>query len=92
MSTATVAPVMVGQRVRVRREVTALRPTREWTGSLVWEGTVTDVGVRDAASGELRGLCVLTAREHTWIALGVREDTMRDGKACRRWVTVLEVL
>lgn len=90
MSAVTIDESVRGRQVRVRREVTALRPVREWTGNCLWEGTVTDAGVRNAVTGQLTGVCVLTAREHTWLALGTWEDTMRDGQPCRRWVTVLE--
>jgi hypothetical protein len=75
-----------GKRVRVTREVTALRPTQEWTGCHIWEGTITDAGTRDAVTGDLRGVCVLTAQEHTWIALGEWQDSRR------RWVTGIEFL
>jgi hypothetical protein len=92
MSAVTIDEAVRGQRVRVTREVTALRPTREWTGCRIWEGTVTDAGVRDAATGQLRGVCVRTDREHTWLSLGVEETSMRDGQPCRRWVTEIEFL
>lgn len=92
MKPVTIDESICGKRVRVRRDVTALRPTREWTGHLVWEGPVTDAATRDAVTGELRGVCVLDAREHTWLALGTWDDTIRDGQPCRRWVTTLEFL
>jgi hypothetical protein len=76
-----------GKRVRVTREVTALRPTQEWTGRRVWEGTITDAGTRDAVTGDLTGVCVQNAQEHTWIALGDWQDSTR-----RRWVTGIEFL
>ena len=89
MSIMTGRPVTIDETVRgrwarVRREVTALRPTREWTGVAIWEGTVTDAGVRDAATGDLQGVCVLTEREHTWLGLGEWADSHR------RWVTEIE--
>jgi hypothetical protein len=90
MTGITLDETIRGRHVRVTREVTALRPTREWTGRRIWEGTVTDAATRDAATGELRGVCVLTSREHTWLSLGTWEDTMRDGMPCRRWVTEIE--
>jgi hypothetical protein len=72
-----------GRRVRVTREVTAKRSTREWTGCRIWEGTVTDGSLSPTSAGT-RGVCVLTRDEHTWLALGTWEDK------ARRWVTVLE--
>jgi hypothetical protein len=86
MGAVTVDEDVRGRRVRVTREVTALRATREWTGCRTWEGTVTDAGVRDAAGGGLRGVCIMTAREHTWLALGEWQDSHR------RWVTRIEFL
>lgn len=81
----TVDDSLTGARVIVRRDITAIRPTREHTGHHVWEGVITDAVTRDAVTGELAGLCVQTAREHTWIALGTWDD------GCgRRWATAAE--
>jgi hypothetical protein len=66
-----------GRWARVTREVTAIKPTSEWTGVRIWEGTVTDSGVRDAVTGDLTGVCVLTEREHTWLGLGEWSDSHR---------------
>jgi hypothetical protein len=86
MGAVTIDEDVRGRRVRVSREVTALRATHEWTGCRVWEGTVIDAGVRDAATGELCGVAVMTARERTWLALGEWRDSPR------RWVTRIEFL
>jgi hypothetical protein len=86
MSEVTIDETVRGRLVRVTREVTELRPTNEWTGCRIWQGKVTDAGVRDAQSGDLRGVCVLTEREHTWIGLGEWSDSRR------RWVTGIEFL
>ena len=96
-------PELIGKQARVTTTVTAIQPTREWTGTRVWEGRITDGRQVD---GSLRGVCVLTDRtyllageqrdnlrnEHTWLALGERDDTIRDGKPSRHWSTVIEFL
>jgi hypothetical protein len=87
----TIDDTMRGKLARITREVTALRPTREWTGTIAWEGRITDAS-RDAVTGELRGICLMTAREHTWLALGTWDDTMRDGQMTRHWTTAIELL
>jgi hypothetical protein len=80
----TVDDSLTGARVIVRRDITAMRPTREYTGGRNWEGVVTDA-TRDAQTGELAALCVQTAKEHTWIAVGTWDD------GCgRRWATTAE--
>lgn len=56
---------LIGAHVRVTRVVTALQPTREWTGTCVWAGQVTDRATRDAVTGDLTGVCVRTPDEHT---------------------------
>ena len=78
---------LIGKRVIVRRDVTAVRPTREWTGHRVWEGTVTDANTAPVHqySAPTAGVSVLTSREHTWLAIG----DWTDGP--RRWVTTLEI-
>lgn len=96
-------PELTGKRARVTRTVTAIRPTREWVGTRVWEGKITDGSRRD---GKLVAVCVLTDKtyllageqpgqlrnEHTWLALGTEENTLRDGQPCRHWSTTIEVL
>lgn len=98
-SAVTIDATLPGRQARVTREVTALRPTREWTGTRVWEGKITEA-TRDAESGELRAVCLMTADQHTWLALG--DDYDRVSGACivpaspehaaRHWSTVIELL
>lgn len=88
----------VGKNVKVTRTVTALRPTREWTGSVEWVGVITESTVIDAETGEIRGLCVRGTRtyltpsllppkhEHTWLHVG------REKNNDRLWVTAVEFL
>lgn len=79
---------LIGKRVIVRREVTAVAPTAEWTGNRVWEGTVTDGNTEPVRHGTAltAGVSVLTSREHTWLAIGDWVD------GPRRWVTTLEIV
>ncbi len=79
---------LMGKRVIVRRDVTAVKPTREWTGHCVWEGIVTNGNTAPIPyAGSLQaGVCVLTSREHTWLSIGDYVD------GARRWVTTLEIV
>ena len=90
---------LIGRQATVRRVVTALRPTREWTGARIWEGKITDAA-RDAATGELRAVCLMTADQHTWLSLGDAYDRVSGAcivpaspeHAARHWSTVIELL
>ena len=80
---------LMGKRVIVRREVTAVKPTREWTGHAVWEGLVTQAHDRPVhlnSGCPTVGLSVLTATEHTWLSVGEWTD------GPRRWVTTVEIV
>jgi hypothetical protein len=64
------------RRAIVRRHVTAWKATREQSrlGYWTWEGVITDHAVVDAATGEVRGVCILTARDHTWLDVRTYDD------------------
>jgi hypothetical protein len=91
----------IGRRARITRVVTALQPTREWTGTATWEGRLTD-GSQDV-NGAILAVCVLTDKrtrhttspygqdgplknEHTWLAVGEEDNNHR------HWSTTVEFL